>query len=141
MANNKRLFAQFTMINFLQGSHGKRTTQEILEHVRDNTEWGHMRLKRGGPQQSLDQAFNGDAWLSAGSMLYHIQTVGGVVRVTHHGEAADAAGDAPVEHPPGAQVLHLGAHEGAPLAGLHVLEVGEDEGLSVELYFQSVAKL
>jgi len=64
-----------------------------MEHV--------LELKRGGPQQSIDQPFNGDAWLSAGTMLYRIQAIGGSVRVTHHGENAEQAGDAPVEHPPG----------------------------------------
>jgi hypothetical protein len=61
----------------------------------------HLELKRGGAQQSLDQPFSGDAWISAGSMLYRIQAVGGAVRVTHHGEAADASGDQPTDHLPG----------------------------------------
>ena len=49
MATKEKLFAQFTLMNYLQGSHGDRTVQEILEHVRDNTTWGSSQLTRGGP--------------------------------------------------------------------------------------------
>ena len=49
MATKEKLFAQFTLMNYLQGSHGDRTVQEILEHVRDNTAWGSSQLARGGP--------------------------------------------------------------------------------------------
>jgi hypothetical protein len=49
MATKEKLFAQFTLMNYLQGSHGDRTVQEILEHVRDNTAWGRAQLERGGP--------------------------------------------------------------------------------------------
>lgn len=49
MATKEMLFAQFTLMNYLQGSHGDRTVKEILEHVRDNTLWGRSQLERGGP--------------------------------------------------------------------------------------------
>ncbi len=44
MAVKNRLFAQFTMMNYLQGS-GGRSVQEILEHLRHNTDWGRSQLK------------------------------------------------------------------------------------------------
>ena len=46
MATKEKLFAQFTLMNYLQGSHGDRTVQEILEHVRNNTTWGRAQLER-----------------------------------------------------------------------------------------------
>ncbi len=49
MATKEKLFAQFTLMNYLQGSHGDRTVQEILEHVRNNTTWGRAQLERHGP--------------------------------------------------------------------------------------------
>jgi len=46
MAVKNRLFAQFTLMNYLQGSR-ERTLQEILEHLLHNTEWGRSQLKPG----------------------------------------------------------------------------------------------
>lgn len=62
----------------------------------------HLELWREGEQQSLDESFSGEAWLAAGSMLYRVQAVGGLVRITHHDRSGKpyGAGDPPKEHPP-----------------------------------------
>ena len=49
--------------------------------------------------------------------------------------------EAPIEHSTGLQVLQLGSHEGAALAGLHVLEVGDVVRLTVELDLEPVAEV
>ena len=51
-----------------------------------------------------------------------------------------AGAEGAVEHATGAQVLQLGAHERAALAGLHVLEVDHHERLAVELDLEAVAE-
>ena len=43
MAVKNRLFAQFTLMNYLQGSR-ERSVEEILEHLAGNTEWGRTQL-------------------------------------------------------------------------------------------------
>ena len=48
MAGKDRLFAQFTLMNYLRGSRD-RSVQEILEHLQQNTTWGRAQLSRGGP--------------------------------------------------------------------------------------------
>lgn len=48
MAAKDRLFAQFTMLNYLQGSRD-RTVQEILDHLQHNTRWGRQQLGHRGP--------------------------------------------------------------------------------------------
>jgi predicted DNA-binding transcriptional regulator YafY len=48
MAVKNRLFAQFTMMNYLHGSRN-RSVQEILEHLHHNTEWGRSQIGPGGP--------------------------------------------------------------------------------------------
>jgi len=49
MAKKDKLFAQFTMMNFLQASHSDRTVQEILDHLKGHTAWGEAQLRRNGP--------------------------------------------------------------------------------------------
>ena len=43
MAVKNRLFAQFTLMNYLQGSR-ERSVEEILDHLAGNTEWGRSQL-------------------------------------------------------------------------------------------------
>jgi predicted DNA-binding transcriptional regulator YafY len=50
MADNGKLFARFTMMNYLQASPNGRTVQEILDHVSANTEWGKTQQGRDAPR-------------------------------------------------------------------------------------------
>ena len=46
MAAKDKLFAQFTMLNYIAGSRD-RTVQEILEYLRENTNWGRAQIRPG----------------------------------------------------------------------------------------------
>ena len=46
MAGKDKLFAQFTMLNYIAGSRD-RTVQEILEYLRENTNWGRAQIRPG----------------------------------------------------------------------------------------------
>ena len=59
------------------------------------------------------------------------------VRLVHLLARAEAA----VDRAAVLQVAHLGAHEGAALAGLHVLEADDRVGLAVELDLESISEL
>ncbi len=48
MAAKDRLFAQFTLMNYLQGSRD-RSVQQILEYLQQNTAWGRQQLGDQGP--------------------------------------------------------------------------------------------
>jgi predicted DNA-binding transcriptional regulator YafY len=59
MAAKDRLFAQFTMLNYLKGSR-ERSVQEILEHLQANTDWGKAQLRAGAGDFGLRNVQN---WL------------------------------------------------------------------------------
>jgi predicted DNA-binding transcriptional regulator YafY len=59
MAGKDKLFAQFTMLNFLKGSRD-RTVQEIHEHLQHNTKWGRAQLRDGAGDLGLRNVQN---WL------------------------------------------------------------------------------
>lgn len=59
MAGKDKLFAQFTMLNYLRGSRD-RSVQEILEHLQHNTDWGRAQLKGGAGDLGLRNVQN---WL------------------------------------------------------------------------------
>jgi len=59
MAAKDRLFAQFTMLNYLKGSRD-RSVQEILEHLQQNTDWGRAQLRAGAGDFGLRNVQN---WL------------------------------------------------------------------------------
>jgi predicted DNA-binding transcriptional regulator YafY len=59
MAAKDRLFAQFTMLNYLKGSRD-RSVQEILEHLQQNTDWGRAQLRDGAGDFGLRNVQN---WL------------------------------------------------------------------------------
>jgi predicted DNA-binding transcriptional regulator YafY len=48
MAAKDRLFAQFALMKYLQGSRD-RSVQEILDHLHHNTNWGRQQLSNQGP--------------------------------------------------------------------------------------------
>ena len=59
MAGKDKLFAQFTMLNYLKGSRD-RSVQEILEHLQHNTNWGRAQLSGGAGDFGLRNVQN---WL------------------------------------------------------------------------------
>jgi len=59
MAAKDKLFAQFTMLNYLHGSRD-RSVQEILDHLLENTDWGKAQLKGGAGDFGLRNVQN---WL------------------------------------------------------------------------------
>jgi hypothetical protein len=59
MAGKYKLYAQFTMLNYLRGSRD-RSVQEILDHLLDNTDWGKAQLKGGAGDFGLRNVQN---WL------------------------------------------------------------------------------
>ena len=60
MAAKDRLFAQFTMLNYLRGSRD-RSVKEILSYLQENTEWGRKQLKAGAGDLGLRNVQN---WLT-----------------------------------------------------------------------------
>jgi hypothetical protein len=60
MAAKDRLFAQFTMLNYLTGSRD-RSVKEILSYLQENTEWGRKQLKAGAGDLGLRNVQN---WLT-----------------------------------------------------------------------------
>ena len=61
MADAKEtLFAQFTLLNYLQQSSTARTVKEILNHLQQNTDWGQSQLAKGLPDGGLRNVQN---WL------------------------------------------------------------------------------
>ena len=46
-AGKERLFAQYSLINYLKGSRSPRTVREILSHLHNNTNWGRAQLVSG----------------------------------------------------------------------------------------------
>jgi len=52
MARNDKLFAQFTMMNYLQSSNRDRTLQDVLDHLHQNTLWGRGQFRQSGPGDS-----------------------------------------------------------------------------------------
>jgi hypothetical protein len=59
-AGKESLFAQFSMLNYLKGSHGARTVREILSHLQNNTNWGRAQLVEGPDDKGLRNLQN---WL------------------------------------------------------------------------------
>jgi predicted DNA-binding transcriptional regulator YafY len=59
MAAKDKLYAQFTMLNYLHGSRD-RSVQEIHDHLLDNTDWGKAQLKGGAEDLGLRNVQN---WL------------------------------------------------------------------------------
>lgn len=59
MAAKDKLFAQFTMLNYLHGSRD-RSVQEILEYLQENTNWGRAQVKGGAGDFGLRNVQN---WL------------------------------------------------------------------------------
>ncbi|MEM7249260.1 MAG: FHA domain-containing protein [Acidobacteriota bacterium] len=54
----------------------------------------------GNHGRTLETTFEGDLWLSAGSMLYHLTMGGGVINVNHEGANLQGRAPlAPVQHP------------------------------------------
>lgn len=61
MADAKQaLFAQFTLLNYLQHSTTARTVKEILSHLQLNTDWGQSQLAKNLPDSGLRNVQN---WL------------------------------------------------------------------------------
>jgi predicted DNA-binding transcriptional regulator YafY len=50
MAAKDKLFAQFTMLNYIAGSRD-RSVQEILQHLQENTNWGRSQIR---PERGSD---------------------------------------------------------------------------------------
>jgi hypothetical protein len=97
--------------------------------------------------QGVAHLFSGKGNLVVGLLIHEDELVAVLVEELHflvlHLGLADLLPrtEGLVEHASRAQVLDLGAHECAALAGLHVLEIGDDERLPIDLDLQTVPEL
>jgi len=59
-AGKETLYAQFALLNYLDGSRDARTVKEVLTHLHNNTNWGKAQLDEGPQDKGLRNLQN---WL------------------------------------------------------------------------------